>query len=35
VFSTLEGALLIARCEGGARSMKTMLESLLVLMDPA
>ena len=35
VFSTLEGALLVARCEGGARSMETMLESLLVLMIPA
>lgn len=35
VFSTLEGALLVARCEGGARSMETMLESLLVLMVPA
>jgi TetR/AcrR family transcriptional repressor of nem operon len=35
VFSALEGALLVTRCDGGPRSMKATLESLLVLLSPA
>jgi hypothetical protein len=35
VFSTLEGALLVARCDGGPRSMKATLQSLLGLLSPA
>jgi TetR/AcrR family transcriptional repressor of nem operon len=35
VFSALEGALLVARCDGGPRSMKVALESLLVLLSAA
>jgi TetR/AcrR family transcriptional repressor of nem operon len=35
VFAALEGALLVARCDGGPRSMKATLESLLVMLSPA
>ena len=35
VFSALEGALLVARCDGGPRSMKATLQSLLGLLSPA
>jgi TetR/AcrR family transcriptional repressor of nem operon len=35
VFSALEGALLVARCDGGPRSMKATLESLLALLSAA
>jgi len=34
VFSSLEGALLVARCDGGPRSMKATLQSLLGLLSP-
>ena len=35
VFAALEGVLLVARCDGGPRSMKATLESLLVMLSPA